>query len=380
MIKFSRMSAHAVTGTMTMALAVLAAGCVGDKGVAPALRSADITLGTASVSPMNAIMAVGETLPVVVQGRSLSGATITQFDSVQYRLENATDTLRVRVSSSGTVTALAPSSTNSPVLLTAIAFKDGVAAADQVTIQVVTAAFANPTLSIQPVPPDNAIIAWGDSKNLRPIIQNDAGASVFAPTLRLEYGPGDSVIMQCYVPPIAQTATLTQTQLRRSACGQNGNAGSVTLNQIHAFRKGAAWVHARVTVFGVPLHDSVQFTVTNPNSAEIDIGTSSTFSSGEEDRLNAYIAPGGLVYFVNAFNPALGASVSFTLDNPDAALPGNPPASHGGSSGNITSITRDEFYSYRIFVTPGVYHWTAHVTGGIPPYTGATVTGTITVE
>ena len=354
--------------------------CVGDKGVAPATRPAAETLGTIVVSPLNAIMAVGETLSVTPIGKSLGGTAMLQFDSVQYRLENVTDTAHVSISAAGVVTARSETPINGPVLLTVIAFKDDLAAADQAIIQVVDAVFPNPTLSLQPVPPDSARMAWGDSKTLTPIIQNTTGGFVNSPTLRLEYGPsGDSLKMQCYVPSISATATLTRQQLRRSSCGQNGNAGTVSLNQIHAFTKGTAWVHAHVTVFGIVLHDSVLYTMTNPYSTGVDVGTSYVLSASQVDRSSVFVAPGGTVYFFNDFTPSLGTSITFILDHPEDALPTDPPATDGGTEGNVTNIL-GYGYSTRKFVTPGVYHWTATVSGGIPPYTGATVTGIITVE
>lgn len=359
--------------------AVLLAGCVGDKGVAPSTRPASETLGTISVSPMNIVMAVGETLPVTTTGRSIAGAEMTDFDSLQYQFENANDTGHVHISASGVLTAISASDFYSPIRISVFAFKDGVVAADQAIIQVVETAFPNPTLSIAPIAPDSAKMAWGDSKMLTPVIQNSASASIPSPQLRLEYGPGDSVTMQCYVPSITATGVLRTPQLQRTRCGQNGNAGTVQLNWIHAFTKGTAWVHAHVTVFGVALHDSVQFTISNPYSAGVDVGTSYTLSSTHDERSSVYISPGGMVYFFNDFNPVLGTSVVFTFEHPEAMLASDPPATDGGTEGNVSAIL-GYGYSTRKIVTPGVYHWTATVSGGIPPYTGAIVKGTITVE
>jgi len=357
----------------------LFAGCVGDKGVAPATQPAGETLGPVVVSPRNAVMAIGESLTVHVAAMSLSGTPITTFDSVLYLLQNVTDTLRVRVTTNGQITALSPSGINNPVLLQVVVFKGGVARADLALIQVTETAIPGATLSIQPVPPDSAKIAWGDTKEIDPLIQNvTTGEAVVAPTVRYDYGPGDSLTLQCYAPTLAPVGRFTQAQLQLTDCGQNGNAGTVWYNQIHAFKKGTAWIHAYVWVYGAMQHDSVQYTISNPYDAPVQAGPSQ-FQASQPARSSVFIAPGGTIYFLNGFNAALGASVTFTLDNPSAALATDPPSPLGGTSGNITTLTPGQ-QATRKFVTPGVYHWTATVSGGVPPYTGATSTGTITVE
>jgi hypothetical protein len=73
-------------------------------------------------------------------------------------------------------------------------------------------------------------------------------------------------------------------------------------------------------------------------------------------------------------------TVNITLDHPELALPTNPPSQYGGTSGNITGLTATHPQSNRIFATPGTYHWTASMSGGIPPYNGATASGTIAVQ
>jgi hypothetical protein len=359
---------------------VFLAGCVGEKGVAPALRPANSTIGSIIVSPLNVVMAVGDTFSVHFTARTLTGDPLENVDSVEYILQNPTDSIRVQVSSTGLVTARSPSLINTPVLLNVLAFKDGLAAVDQSVIQVVASAFSGATLSIQPIPPDSAKMQWGDTKQIVPVIMNPStGQSVASPVVRYEYGPGDSLTMQCYIPTVLATVTLSQSQLQLSNCGQNTNTGNLALNSIHAFRKGTAWVHANIVVFGTLLRDSIQYTITNPYGTELDMGTN-LLMAGAPTRSIVYLAPGGRVTFYNAFNAQIGATVSVTLDHPELALPTNPPSQYGGSSGNVTGLTITHRQSDRIFATPGTYHWTATVSGGIPPYTGATATGTINVQ
>jgi hypothetical protein len=331
------------------------------------------------VSPINAIMAVGDTMSLTLTGQSVAGDPLTSFDSIEYILQTPTDTIRTRISANGLVTALTPSGTNKPVLVEVIGFKDGVARADQAVIQIVATTFPNATLSIQPISPDSAKLAWGSTKVITPVIRNTSGQSVASPQIRYEYGPGDSTTLQCYVPNFVATPTLTQAQLKLTTCGSNSNAGSVTLDRIHAFRAGTAWVHATVLVFGVVLRDSVKYTLTNPYTGNVSVGPTELLP-GDPLRANIIIAPGGTITFVNSFPAAIGASVSWTLDNPGAATASNPPATYGDTIGNISAIDASQFTSKRRFLTAGVYTWTAKVICGIAPYNGATVTGEITVQ
>jgi len=185
--------------------------------------------------------------------------------------------------------------------------------------------------------------------------------------------------MQCYAPRFVATATLTEAQLEQTPCGVNRNAGQVGLNQIHAFKKGTAWVYATATVFGVVLRDSVQYTITNPISGFIQ-ASPYYLTANQPGISDIYIAPGGTVTFYNAFPDVLGVSVTFTFDDPSAASAADTPSDNGGASGNVTALTTSQPQSDRKFLTAGRYGWTGTVLGGVPPYTGATWRGTIIVE
>lgn len=357
----------------------LMAGCMGDNGGAPNVRPITTTLGTIHVSPINAVMAVGDTMSLVVTGQTISGAALTDFDSVQYNFQLPTDTVRLRISSTGLVTARNVSTPNSPVLVNVIAYKDGVATADQALIQVVTTAFPNATLSIQPIPPDSAKQTIQSSKRIIPVIKNVAGQSVSSPVIRYEYGPGDSVRMGCYVPSYQATATLSANQLKLTPCGSLFLTKSSGTNTILPFQTGTAWVHANIRVFGVTLRDSVLYTLTNPYTGSVKIGANDLGIS-DKSTYRAVIAPGGTITFSNSIASALGASVSWTFDNPAAATAASSIPTYGGSTGNIPPITTTQGSTTRRFMTAGTYNWTATISGGIPPFTGQTITGTITVE
>jgi len=375
-----RRSRQAMTGAIVIGMLSVGAlvACSNDQGIATAPLSPASTIASIVVSPLNAIIAVGDTVSVTFTARSLSGAAMTQFDSVKYFLQNVSDSVRVQLLPNGQVIGRAPSGTNAPVFVDVLAFKDGIAAADQAIVQVTATKFANATLSIRPVGSDSAKIAWGDTKQIIPVVRNAGGQSVTRPTVRFEYGPGDSTVLQCYIPTIPAVGALTTVQLRLSNCGVNANAGAVRFNQIHAFHKGTAWVHARVLVYGVMLHDSVQYTISNPYNSLVVVYPSNFRVS--DPGANTVIAPGGNIIFLNGFDVSMGVSVSFTFDHPEAALATNPPATYGDTTGNITPISSTESTSSRKFQTPGVYTWTATIIGGMAPYTGGTATGTITVE
>jgi len=360
--------------------AALGTACRGDKAIAPALQPADQTIGPIVVSPTNAIMAVGDTLSLVVSGRTLSGTPIAAFDSVRYVLDHVTDTVRVRVSSTGIVTAFDISSPYSPVWVNVFAFKNGLVSAEQVNVQVTATRLAHPTLSIQPVPPDSARLAWGSTKTIVPVIQSaTTGDMVDGPVFRYEYSSADSTKMGCYIPSYSTTSGIDRGQLQQTPCGTNYNLGGPGLNMIQAFAAGAqVWVHARANVYGQFLHDSVQYTLTNVFQGIVEVYTNN-FAVGGGSGTPILVAPGAVVYFFNFMSRDLGGTVTFALDHPEAATSDDPPSPTGGAMGDITALQGGE-YATRKFLTPGTYQWTATVHGASPPFTGATTSGVIKVE
>ena len=373
-IRRARAVRHRAVLAVLCLVGIIGVACGGDNKVAPVLRSPDTTLGTMHVAPLNSIMAVGDTLSLAVVGQTLSGAPITSFDSVEYLLQNPVDSLRLHVSSTGVMTALTPSSAYNPVTLQVIAFKDGLARADVAIVQITDGAFAGATLSIQPTPDDSARLAIGNDKWIQPTIQNTSGQAVDGPMVRYEYGAGDSTTMQCYVPNFMSTATLTSNQLTLTPCG----AGRVGLNTIHGNITGTAWVIADVTVYGVRLRDSVQYTLTHPATQFVQIFPL-TLGLSNAGLNSVIVAPGGTVYFSNGLPSSLGASMSWTFDHPEAVTAADPPSDLGGASGNISAVPGDQ-YATRRFPTAGTYTWTATVSGGVPPFTGATTSGFVIVQ
>jgi len=353
------------------------AACTGDKGVAPSTRAPSETLGTITIPAVNIVMAVGDTLSITPTGHTLSGTPITSFDSVLYVLSSITDTLRVSVSSAGLITARAPSDPTQPVFVNVVAFKDGLAAAEQAIIQVTTTKFSGATLSVQPVAPDSAILAGRDGKSIIPVISNpETGESVDNPMVRFAFTKLECQYVICYQPVYPAIATLTPQQLSLSDYGINQYVPLDNLSSVGI--PGTVWVRANVLVYGVMLRDSVQYTITYPLDSEIDIsilGLNGYIRSPG----GVFIAPGGEVLFYNNLNHALGATITIAFDNPEVATALDPPSTVGGASGNITTIASDQ-YTQRRFLTAGDYGWTATIAGGIPPYTGMTIRGFVHVH
>lgn len=361
---------HAAKLAWSLAIGLVA--CTGDKGVAPSLQSPSVTLGTARVAPANAIMAVGQTLQLTVTGQALTGEPITEFDSVQYLLSNPADTVSVRFSPDGQLTAISPSGQGQPVIVNVVPFKNGVVKGDQAIVQVTATAIPGATLSIHPIPPDSAKLANGEYKTIIPLIQNPAtGETVDNPVIRLRVNAADINQLGFYAPAFS-TATISYYQLYQYDCQV-----CVGLDQITAVgNSGTAWLYADVNVYGTMLHDSVQYTLTNSYIANLYI-TDYVLTILSNPRV--VIAPGGTVTFNNYINGKYGTVVSYAFDNPSAALTADPPSDLGGASGNVSGLMYGES-SVRIFRTPGTYTWTATVSGSGPPFAGLTATGVIVVQ
>jgi len=355
--------------------AAILAGCSQDHGVAPTVRSPEATLGVIHASPLNAILAVGQTVQIDVAGQALSGQAITTFDSVVFATQSATDTLRVQVSPTGLVTGRAASGSN-PVLLNVFAFKDGVIRADQVILQVTDSAITAPTLSIQPGPGESTTLSQNSSMQLTPVVRNALGSSVPYVSLRLLYHDADLGKLGCYVPNFPDVGKYTSTELSLPTC-----ASSVGLNSIVATdRSGSVWVIADASVYGVHLRDSVQYTMINPPSGLVAFLPRNLSLQGGTTLFGAvYIVPGGQVTFYNFFDTGLGTSIDVVFDNPGAVAAVSPPSTTGGSSGNITALLGGQ-QTLRTFPTPGTYHYTATLSGSIAPFSGAQTSGEIVVQ
>ena len=352
--------------------AVALASCAGDKGVAPAITPAESTLGTVAVSPPNAVMAIGQTLQLNVSGRTLTGEAITAFDSVKYLFNNRNDTLRVRVSATGEVTALTATANNTPAVVTVLPFKNGAAKSDDIIIQVTATALTGVSLSIQPPAGDSAKLAQNITKIIVPRLTNASAQSVPNAVMRLSVRPADATRVQGYQPLCVAFAGLD----RGTTCQRNVNA-NVQTNRIFAVAmSGTGWIYARANVYGTDLVDSVQYTF-SPGYA-LSYSTSSIgLRLNMPDNVTAYLSPTGTWTMQSFFGVAVPVSVVF--DDPAAAGPAATPSVNGGSSGNVVNLMPQQNTARR-FNTPGTYRWTLTVGGNVAPFSGQTAKGTIIVQ
>jgi len=176
----------AISSTYTTSLVALAltftCGCMGDRGVAPVVAAPEHTLGRIITTPTVALMAVGGTGQLRVTGYSLTGDSVA-LDSVVYQLDAITDSVRVRLDSTGAIAALNP--TSRTVQVNVFGFKGDVVQADRVMLQVTPQAISGLTLSIQPGPSDSAIVSVGTGTTIMPILRNPlTGAQVSNPAMR----------------------------------------------------------------------------------------------------------------------------------------------------------------------------------------------------
>lgn len=365
----------AAIGVVT-GLTLWTVGCSEDRGVAPSVQSPTVTLGTIQLSPYNAIIAVDSSLQIHVSGQTLSGDPITSFDSVVYTLQSITDTLRVQLSSGGLVTGRGNSGSTA-VLVNVYAFKDNLVRASQVAIQVTPTVVPDLTLSIQPTGSDSAKLARGSSKTITPTIRNAAGDRVTGTKLRYTFHDEDVPKMGCYNPRLPAIGMFSTTQLTVATCGK-----TVSLNQIAAVAdSGTVWVIADLVAYGVHLRDSVAYTLTYPYSVGVSLAPQNLSINGGGVTLpTVYVPPSGTVHFVNAFDPTMATTADFIFDDPSVATVADPAATYGDSTGNVIDLPGGQQESPRRFLVPGTYSYTATLHGGVPPFTGASVTGKVVVR
>lgn len=374
----ARPALRAALAVTTIALFATTPSCVGEKAAAPTLRDASATIGAVTAAPRNAILAVGGTLQLAVSARTLSGTSMTVFDSVEYALQNVTDSQYVHLSSEGQLTAVSATPAGSPVVVTVLPFQDGLAKVDKVIVQVTTSVVPGVTLSIQPTGTDSTRLASGSSKQITPLLRNPTtGARIIGPTLRYTVSDTDAQRVLVYQSTGITNGTvdITQTdQASLDACcgGLNGISAKVY--------DGSAWIHADVNVYGTLLRDSVQYTFTPPFAATISFQQSNLKVNNTGDHTTIYLARTGTLTVTNFLNTTIGTPVSITFDDSSGIGPATPPSTFGGASGNIVDLPAGSRATRRRFSTAGTYHWTGVVGGSSPPYSGQTSSGTIVVR
>lgn len=369
---------------MSLLGAMAATACTGDKHttlVAPRLDPVSVSsvLGWPPVS----ILAVGSTQQLSATGVAVSGEPIAAFDSAWFFFPNIyqsqADTSRVRLSSIGLITAVAPTTT--PVELAVVGFKGGVGLGDMVLVQVTAAAIPGLTLSIQPAAPDSAKLAAGVTKAIVPVLRNPGtGATVANPAMRYLIKPEDQGRVQPYAPIVL---------LRLPSKASNRDIGyfyrwsssvSPASNQIVPLTgEGSAWIYATVNAYGTMLRDSVRYTFTYPYTKTIATVKANLAIASLYDGQTLTLAPGATVTFQNGVAAADPLQIAYTFDVPGAATAASPASMIGGSSGNVASLSGSQT-SKRRFPTPGTYRWTATAAGGPAPWDGQSVSGMIVIK
>ncbi len=350
------------------------ASCMEDKGTSPELGDPAATIGTISVYPPNAIMAVGQTLQLTITGKTLTGEPITQFDSIVYvYTSNRADTVKIKANQDGTIEALTVTQDYSPVILSIVPFKNGVGKSDDIIIQVTQNALSGLSMSIQPIPPDSAKLALGEYKYIEPVISNSSGESVIAPQLRMDVTREGAQKIIGYGP----TCPSQLTTVEYGAVCQRVSGVDWAIDIIGAQGyEGSAWVYATVNAYGTVLKDSVEYTVSPPYRQQTYISAYQSVTLRNDSEGIIYLSPGGTWSFTNGLSATLGdVPISVTFNDPSAAS----ATTIGGASGNIIDL-RPGQGTQRRFMTAGTYTWTAIAGGTVKPFAGQTTGGTIIVK
>lgn len=368
------MTAFRVLQNVAIGLALIGCGWE-DPSRFTGLAPADATLGSVSISPRNAILAVGGTLTMELSGQAMTGEAVTAFDSVVFVLSSISDTARLGVDQDGTITGKASSGTF-PIELRAFAFKDGVGKGDRAVIQVTPAAVPGVSLSIQPAGTDSTKLALGLTKNIRPVIRNaGTGQSVPSPQLRLVARATPAKAFSGGTPFLALPGIGGVSESEPLVFGRLNVIGAI-------LGEGQSWIYAEVNAYGTLLRDSVLYTASYPYTATMALITQDrSFQIGlnEATAFNNKLAPGATLTIQNGLVAASGLPISVTFDDPAGATAAVPASTIGGASGNVASLTPGQT-SRRRFLTQGTYRYTATVGGNIAPFSGQTVRGEFVVK
>lgn len=319
-----------------LALAVVLAACGGhDAPTTPAPRAAPSDLlNLVRVSPQAAVIAAGGTQQLTLTAIALDSTPVTSFDTTVY---TSSDSTRVKVSATGLITAATGSKAvtgSSPVRVIASVTRGQVTRADTCYVAVVETQGTNPTFSIFDPTAATKKLPISGTKTISPTVTYLAGMT---PTSL----SGSSV-------PIKLSITPTTSVLPTST------------NGFYVFSpSGTIHVTATTSVFGVPLTDTITYSLGDQTSITIFISNSGLIyyqsSSGNpagayNDSTTLYLQAGGSVTFQNnfIFQP-YSFNIEFTA--PEGVT---PPDSIAGLSFLTFSSPRNQT---RTFATPGRYTW-----------------------
>lgn len=357
-------------------------GCMGAREVLLNKVAPEHAIGPVIAGPRNTLLTVGGTVQLTMSAVSLTGAPVTTFDSVVYRLGNVGDSASIRVSSTGLVTGVAPIGNALPVNV--LVYLNGTCNGDQLLITVTAGAVPGLTLSIQPPVGDSAKQSIGLAKTIIPVLRNPTtGQSLTGVQLQYAVQSQDQDRLGVF------TGAISLNSAAGAASVHLPKSPSAARNQILPYvGEGSVWVYAALNAYGTLLQDSVQYSFTYPYTGTVAISKSSlavliAINGGiglAVPSLPAFtLAPAGIVTFTNNAPLNDPLTVAYIFDNPAAATAPSLASTVGGASGNVSALAA-QTSSRRQFLTAGTYRWTMTTSGGTAPWSGQTATGTIIVK
>jgi len=354
--------------------------CGGDSlTLAPAPKIAfSNAVGTVTVSPRTAIVAVGGTVDFTPTVTDLNGDPLTVFDSVVYRLDSQADTTRIAVTKSGpaTVRVTGRVESSGPMLLDIFVFKNNTVQADQAFVHVTDSVPTGPLKIVMKTATTSVI--YGKQPTVNTNLVNGVGDTVMVPLTRYRINGTDSAKILTYSPTIIAPG---RSRGQYSPQGIPLSSEYVyffgQMNKIAVLAPtGSAYVYGDVNAYGTELRDSVLFTFGYPSTFSFSIQTKGPLQPyGVWDRRalvsqQVYQSPATLT-FRNDMYPEV--PVDYVFDKPENALAVVP----GGPAGNIINLMSSES---RVFTTPGDYSFTVTVRGDQYPVTGQHYTIKFTVK
>lgn len=332
-------SSIAGRGTVVMAAAIsmlctLTACGAHDAPTTPAPSVApSAVLNTVRVNPQAAVIAAGGTQQLTLTAAALDSTVVTAFDTTIY---TSNDSTRVKVSPTGLITAATGSKATTggtPVKVIASVTVGGVTRADTCYVAVVATQGTNPTFSIYDSTAATHRLPVSGSKTIVPTVTYMVGST---PTSLV----GAGVPMKIAISPTTSALLTSPTAL-------------YVLTPL-----GTLHITATTTVFGVPLTDTITYTLGDPSAINIFMSvsgliyfqsSSGTVSGAFSNATTLYLQVGGTVNFQNnLFNTPYIFNVEFT-------------ASNGGVAPDSVSALIASFTGHRAqvvtFPVAGTYTW-----------------------
>lgn len=271
-----------------------------------------------------------DTVRLSVTPKTTFGETITNVSAAP--VYSVKDTLSLRISSDGLLTALRP--VNDKVEVIAQLTIDGITRADTSWVRIISSAPVGipRKLSIQPLPGDSA--KWSLTplpKEIIPVVEDESGNSIS--NVLVHFHSSDEHVL--WFEP----------------------------EGMFAFKQGTALVTATTYAFGVDLIDTVSYRITLPSVQFIGISETLPDASGSG---KVFFSPDTVTVGVGAViifqtSDKVTSDVAINFDDPSAAAgpTGFPWLFYfDGSAGNIPAIKPNQYFGAgRQFNVAGAYRY-----------------------